>query len=172
MFSRFMMTLPVFIGQFFKFALIVAFIGAASHYIGQLLPRRSFDYTAPPYAPYRWERDGMFYTKFKVQFWKDRVPDMSQHVKSMFRKKISVFRDFDFIKDLVLETCVAEFVHWMLVLISPVFLVLMEGLAGRIGTVIYALANLPFVMIQRYNRPRLVRLMNLQRRQDLADTLQ
>jgi hypothetical protein len=61
MFSRFMMTLPVFIGQFFKFALIVAFIGAASHYVGQLLPRRNFDYDAVPYAPRKWEQDGMFY---------------------------------------------------------------------------------------------------------------
>jgi glycosyl-4,4'-diaponeurosporenoate acyltransferase len=172
MFSRFMMTLPVFIGQFFKFALIVAFIGAASHYVGQLLPRRNFDYDAVPYAPRKWEQDGMFYTKFKIQFWKDKVPDMSQHVKSMFRKKMSVFRDFDYTKDLILETCVAEFVHWMLVFISPVFLVLMEGLAGRIGALLYALGNLPFVMIQRYNRPRLVRLLNRQKRQDLADNLQ
>jgi glycosyl-4,4'-diaponeurosporenoate acyltransferase len=97
---------------------------------------------------------------------------MSQYVKSMFRKKISVFRDFDYIKELIQETCVAEFVHWMLVLISPVFLVLMEGLAGRIGAVVYALANLPFVMIQRYNRPRLVLLMNRQKRQEFADNLQ
>ncbi len=172
MFSRFMMTLPVFIGQFFKFALIVAIIGAVAHYVGQLLPRRNFDYTAPPYASYHWERDGMFYTRLRIQFWKDKVPDMSQYVKSMFRKKISVFRDFEYIKELILETCVAEFVHWMLVLISPVFLVLMEGLAGWIGTVLYALGNLPFVMIQRYNRPRLVRLMNRQKRQELADNLQ
>jgi glycosyl-4,4'-diaponeurosporenoate acyltransferase len=172
MFSRFMMTLPVFIGQFFKFALIVAFIGAASHYVGQILPRRNFDFSSPPYAPFKWEQNGRFYTRFKIQYWKDRVPDMSQYVKSMFRKKISVFRDFDYIKELIQETCVAEFVHWMLVLISPVFLVLMEGLAGRIGAVVYALANLPFVMIQRYNRPRLVLLMNRQKRQEFADNLQ
>jgi glycosyl-4,4'-diaponeurosporenoate acyltransferase len=172
MFSRFMMTLPAFIGQFFKFALIVAIIGATSHYIGQLLPRKNFHYADPPYAPFSWEEEGMFYTKFKIQFWKDKVPDMSQYVKSMFRKKISVFRDFDYINELVLETCVAEFVHWMLVLISPIFLVLMEGIAGWIGTILYALGNLPFVMIQRYNRPRLVRLMTLQKRQDLANSLQ
>jgi glycosyl-4,4'-diaponeurosporenoate acyltransferase len=97
---------------------------------------------------------------------------MSQYVKSMFRKKISVFRDYDYITDLILETCVAEFVHWMLVFVSPVFLVLMEGLAGRIGAVLYALGNLPFVMIQRYNRPRLVKLLNRQKRQELADNLQ
>jgi glycosyl-4,4'-diaponeurosporenoate acyltransferase len=172
MFSRFMMTLPAFIGQFFKFALIVAFIGAFSHYIGQLLPRKNFDFTAPPYASFAWEQDGMIYTRLKIQFWKDKVPDMSQYVKSMFRKKISVFRDLEYLKELVLETCVAEFVHWMLVLISPIFLVLMEGIAGRIGAVLYALGNMPFVMIQRYNRPRLISLMKRQYRQDLANGLQ
>jgi glycosyl-4,4'-diaponeurosporenoate acyltransferase len=171
MFSRFMMTLPVFIGQFFKFALIVAFIGAAAHYVGQVLPRKNFDFSTAPYASYEWEQNGHFYTRFNIQFWKDKVPDMSQYVKSMFRKKISVFRDFDYIKELILETCVAEFVHWMLVLISPIFLVLMEGAAGWISAVVYALGNLPFVMIQRYNRPRLVCLMNRQKRQELADNL-
>ena len=172
MFSRFMMTLPAFIGQFFTFALIVAFIGAAAHYVGQLLPRKNFSYASAPYASFRWEQDGLFYTRFKIQFWKDKLPDMSQHVKSMFRKKISVFRDFDYLEELILETCVAEFVHWMLVLASPVFLVLMEGLAGRIGAVLYAIGNLPFVMIQRYNRPRLVCLMERQKRQSLLENLQ
>lgn len=172
MFSRFMMTLPAFVGQIFKFALIVAFIGAASHYVGQLLPRKNFSYLEAPYASYRWEQNGMFYTRFRIQFWKDKLPDMSQHVKSMFRKKISVFRDFDYLEELILETCVAEFVHWMLVLLSPVFLVLMEGVAGRIGAALYAVGNLPFVMIQRYNRPRLVNLMERQKRQSLAESLQ
>jgi glycosyl-4,4'-diaponeurosporenoate acyltransferase len=172
MFSRFMLTLPSFIGQFFKFALIVGIIGAASHYVGQLLPRKNFNYMEPPYAPYRWEQNGTFYMRFKIQFWKDKVPDMSQHVKSMFRKKISVFRDYEYLEELILETCVAEFVHWMLVFLSPIFLVLMEGLAGRISAVLYAIGNLPFVMIQRYNRPRLVNLMERQKRQSLAESLQ
>ncbi len=171
MFSRFMMTLPAFIGQFFKFALIVAIIGATSRDIGQLLPGRIFT-TPTRLRALQLGRGGHVLPKFKIQFWKDKVPDMSQYVKSMFRKKISVFRDFDYINELVLETCVAEFVHWMLVLISPIFLVLMEGIAGWIGTILYALGNLPFVMIQRYNRPRLVRLMTLQKRQDLANSLQ
>jgi glycosyl-4,4'-diaponeurosporenoate acyltransferase len=172
MFSRFMLTLPTFIGQFFKFALIVAVIGAASHYVGELIPRKSFNYLEPPYAAYRWEQNGMFYTRFKIQFWKDKLPDMSQHVKRMFRKKISVFRDYEYLEELILETCVAEFVHWMLVFLSPVFLVLMEGLAGRISAALYAIGNLPFVMIQRYNRPRLVNLMERQKRQSLVESLQ
>jgi len=36
--------------------------------------------------------------------------------------------------------------------------------------VLYALGNIPFVMIQRYNRPRLVKLLNRQKRQELADS--
>ena len=172
MFSRFMMTLPVFIGQFFKFALIVAFIGAASHYVGQLLPRKNFDFAASPYASYKWEQDGVFYTRFRIQFWKDKVPDMSQYVKSMFRKKISVFRDFDYIKELILETCVAEFVHWMLVFISPH----LPGADGRLGRTDWrgalragqpALCHDPALQPPPPRAP-----YEPQKRQDLADNLQ
>lgn len=56
------------------------------------------------------------------------------------------------------ETCVAEAVHWALLVISPVLLITMTGWLSIVATVLYGLSNIPFIMIQRYNRPRLVRL--------------
>ena len=48
--------------------------------------------------------------------------------------------------------------HWALLVISPVLLITMTGWLSIVATVLYGLSNIPFIMIQRYNRPRLVRL--------------
>ena len=166
MFERFLMSLPVFFGQFFRFAFIVVVVGTSAFYLGQLLPRKNFDYRHAPFAPFGWEDGGRIYTKIRIQRWKDKVPDMSQYVKSAFRKRITVFRSAEYLEELVLETCVAEFVHFVLILLSPVFLILMEGEARWICALLYAFGNLPFILIQRYNRPRLVMLMDRQRTSD------
>ena len=52
----------------------------------------------------------------------------------------------------------AEAVHWALLVISPVLLITMTGWLSIVATVLYGLSNIPFIMIQRYNRPRLMRL--------------
>ena len=156
------MSLPVFFGLFFRFAFIVFVIGTAAFYLGQLLPRKNFDYRSFPFAPLKWEDGGRVYLKISIQRWKDKVPDMSQYVKSAFRKRITVFRSTEYLEELVLETCVAEFVHWVLVLLSPVFLILMPPNTGWIAALLYAIGNMPFILIQRYNRPRLVLLMDRQ----------
>ncbi|MEG0145202.1 MAG: hypothetical protein RR452_02455 [Clostridia bacterium] len=164
MFERFLHTLPSVIGQILYALFIFVVIGSMAFPFGQMLPRRNFDYRAFPFAPFKFEKGGMIYTKLRIQFWKDKVPDMSQHVKSAFRKKITVFRSTDYLDILIRETCVAEFVHFALILISPVFMVLMDENVGWIATILFMIGNIPFVLIQRYNRPRLVKLMEMQER--------
>lgn len=163
MFSRIILTLPVFIGNFFRFVFYTAFIGFAAFFLGQLLPRRNFDYTSFPFKCFHWENNGRIYLKTRIQFWKDKVPDMSQYIKSVFRKRITVFRSADYLEDLIRETCVAEWVHLMLVFISPIYLVLLDGAAGVLSMIAYALGNVPFILIQRYNRPRLIMVMERQK---------
>ena len=54
------------------------------------------------------------------------------------------------------ETCVAEFTHFVLILLGFYALRLWPGTGGAVVTAIYILfGNLPFLIIQRYNRPRL-----------------
>ena len=127
--------------------------------IGEMLPRKNFDYTAFPYRQFRWEKSGKFYRMIQIQKWKDRVPDMSKYVKTMFAKQIVNARDPEYTRRLILETCVAELIHYILMLISPVFTEYMTGIYGSIASYLYILGNLPFIVIQRYNRPRFLRLM-------------
>ena len=71
-------------------------------------------------------------------------------------------RDPEYTRRLILETCVAELVHRVLFLLSPIFAQYMTGVYADLAMLVYALGNLPFIFIQRYNRPRLIRLMEKQ----------
>ena len=71
---------------------------------------------------------------------------------------------------LVQETCVAEFTHFVLILLGFYALRLWPGTGGAIVTAIYILfGNLPFLIIQRYNRPRLQRLLAAQQRRSAKE---
>ncbi|MDL2206033.1 hypothetical protein LJC33_03845 [Eubacteriales bacterium OttesenSCG-928-N13] len=137
-------------------------IGPIAFFLGQLLPRENFDYYEYPYKSYKWEHEGMIYTKLKIQRWKDVVPDVSRRMNVVMRKRIREFRNAEYMDMLIRETCVAELVHWMLILLSPIYLVLVDGIAGVLGGIAYSILNLPFILIQRYNRPRLVVLREKQ----------
>ena len=163
MFVRFLLRLPIYIGNLFKLAFCYIVVGSISFFIGQALPRKNFDYQSFPYRSFRWERGGRIYLRLRIQYWKDKVPDMSRYITKMFRKKITVMRSPEYLEDLIAETCVAEAVHWGLIFVSPIYMVLLDGPLGAVGALLFALGNLPFVIIQRYNRPRLVLLMERQR---------
>ena len=149
-------------GQFFHFALIVLVMGVVALIVGELLPRKYFDYTAFPFRPFRWEKNGEIYEQLHIRKWKDRLPDMSKYIRSMVAKKMISPRNPRFTHRLILETCIAELVHGVLILLSPIFTQHLSGFYGEIAMVLYALGNVPFILIQRYNRPRLVMLIEKQ----------
>lgn len=141
-------------------AAYVTVIGILSNPIGNLLPRSWFRADRFPYRCFCWERNGKIYEKLHIRAWKDRVPDMSKHVRSMVRKKISARPSAESMDRLVRETCVAESVHWVLMVLSLGVLKIWKGLGGWLCYLLCVLGNLPFIIIQRYNRPRLVRTLN------------
>jgi glycosyl-4,4'-diaponeurosporenoate acyltransferase len=164
MFVRLLLRIPAFFGLVLRFGVICLVMGLLCFFIGEMLPRKNFDYRAFPYAAFQWERGGSIYLKLSINRWKDRVPDMSRYIPHTFRKKLDIMRSPDHIEGLVRETCVAELVHWVLVLLSPMFLILMPRGWNWGSMIVYNLVgNFPFIMIQRYNRPRLLVLMERQR---------
>ena len=164
MFSRLLSQLLAFFGLLLRFGVICLVMGLLSFLIGEMMPRKNFDYRAFPYAAYTWEKHGDIYLKLGINRWKDKVPDMSRYIPHTFRKKIGVMRSPEPVEGLIRETCVAEIVHVVLMLLSPVFLVLLPRGWNWICMLLYDLfGNLPFILIQRYNRPRLVILLERQR---------
>lgn len=163
MLSGLLMSLPEIFGNLFRMALLFAFIGALSFLCGEALPRKSFDYHDFPFYSFRWENGGKCYLKIGIDRWKDKMPDMSQHIQRAFRKKMPINKlSSELTYRLVIETCVAELVHWVLILLGPVYLVLLPGGWGWNGVLLSIVGNLPFIMIQRYNRPRMIRMYERQ----------
>ena len=76
----------------------------------------------------------------------------------MVRKSIEDNRSSEHLKCLIEETCVAELVHWLLLLVGQLLRLFSESAVGVVASILYSLSNVPFIMIQRYNRPRLVAL--------------
>ena len=138
--------------------LYIAVLGILSHFIGEALPRRWFDPEKAPYAPLGWEKVGRVYHKVRVQRWKDLLPDMSKIMPDMVRKGISLTGGSEAAKRVAVETCVAEAVHWVLLLLSFGIYLIFPAALGAVVAIIYALSHLPFIIIQRYNRPTLVLL--------------
>ena len=140
-------------------ALIALAGGLAFFVIGQSLPRRWFRPDAWLYRCRNWEQGGSIYQKLGVRKWKDIVPDMSRIVPGVFKKKAGISRDADHMWRLIQETCVAELIHWLLILtLTPPVYAVLGGWAGVGCALAYFLGNMVFIVIQRYNRPRLVEI--------------
>ena len=99
-----------------------------------------------------------FYEKvFKIKIWKDRIP---QYVsKGGFSKRKIKSLDLNYLNRFVCETYRAETDHFMCCLIMP-FLFFLNSLKSSIFlSILIMLGNIPCILIQRYNRCRLRRLI-------------
>ncbi|MBR2721612.1 MAG: hypothetical protein IKC31_03940 [Clostridia bacterium] len=136
----------------------VILLGIAAHYIGEALPERWLKYEYALFRPRKWEHGGVVYERIRVQDWKDHMPDMSRVMKDMVPKKIGICPTSDEIWTLVRETCRAEAVHLGLCLCAPVVYFFWWNKIGIFLSGLVIVCNLPFIVIQRYNRPMFIRL--------------
>lgn len=150
-------------------ALYIAAIGIASHFIGNAFPRRWFHPEKYPYRSADWEREGQIYTRLGVRRWKDKVPDMSKVCGDMVRKKIVTRPTAESLQVLIRESCVAECVHVLLTGFSLPVVFLWPGAGGWIVWVLCVVGNLVYVVIQRYNRPRLQKMLRRLENQGSSD---
>ena len=118
------------------------------------------DYTRFPYRSFAFEKGGKIYEAIGIAKWQSRVPDMSRiFPKLMPAKKIPARPDEQTLLVMIRETCAAEATHALLILAGLGLLAIWPGAGGIVLYLIYAIfGNLVFLIIQRYNRPRLVRL--------------
>ncbi|MGD9200305.1 MAG: glycosyl-4,4'-diaponeurosporenoate acyltransferase [Chitinispirillia bacterium] len=108
------------------------------------------------FKDYTWEKNGKLYENLLgVTVWKNLIPDGAAWFSSGFSKKNLQKKDVAYFDRFVKETCRGELTHWLVILFAPLFFLFNPPWAGWI-IIAYALcANLPCIIIQRYNRPRL-----------------
>ena len=127
--------------------------------VGLVLPRRWFNPDNKLFAERKWENGGRIYNRLHISKWKSKLPDMSKYIKSMIAKRLYGKETTDDIRKLIAETCVAEAAHLVLMAMSLGMIAIWQDIGGVICCFCYAIGNLPYIIIQRYNRPRLVRMM-------------
>ena len=148
----------------------LAVSGAASFVLGRILPKKWFQHDKFPYMLYRFEHGGKLYEKLKIKFWQNKLPDMSRILPKLMPPKKFSFNDFHHLPEMIQETCIAEMIHGLLCISGLYCMEIWHGTGGKIIAILYFLGNLPFILIQRYNRPRLLRLMsNAEKRRNLCE---
>ncbi|WP_348263233.1 hypothetical protein P8935_01445 [Telmatobacter sp. DSM 110680] len=121
------------------------------------LPLESFAGDRPFYSIRSWERSGRLYNIFAIKRWKTLLPDGGPWFGGFSKKKVAG-RDPAYLQTFILETRRAEFAHWCMLCSFPVFF-LWNPLWACLVMVAYAVvANLPFIIVQRYNRLVLTRI--------------
>lgn len=141
-------------------AIYFAITGILFFFLGRIFPKETFKYDKFPFKSFAFENNGKIYTKIGIHKWQNRVPDMSRIFKNLMpAKNLTGSIDTQRLHTMILETCEAEVTHFLLCITGLYCLWLWPGAGGVIVYAIYALlGNVPFILIQRYNRPRLVRL--------------
>jgi glycosyl-4,4'-diaponeurosporenoate acyltransferase len=110
--------------------------------------------------PRRFEAGGRWYRRrLRIHRWKDRVPDAGDLFRGGVSKRHLPAYDVAGLQLFVRETRRAELAHWWALSCGPVFVLWNPPLAAGLLVGYGVLANLPFIVIQRYNRFRIQSLL-------------
>ncbi len=147
--------------HFFNVSLLVfILVSVAMTIIGDQLPKSLYSYKRWMFRERRWEHGGRVYERlFGVKYWKSKLPDISDFMKWRFNKKHLAELDNHYLDVFLIESCKAEFTHWMIILSSVLSLLWDSIVSALLIFLLSVILNLPYIIIQRYNRPRLIRLL-------------
>ncbi len=133
-----------------------------------LVPQKYFDENAPLFKEHKFESS--FYRKIKVSKWKDKLPDAGKLIHFQ-RDSLPEDIDQNYINRFITECCIAELGHLTVGILGFaslffVFLIPGDNKLEHLGvflllSIMDLFIQLLFVIIQRYNRPRLIKLRKL-----------
>jgi len=111
--------------------------------------------------PRRWELGGRLYSRvLHIHRWKDRLPELGAAFNEGFAKRSVGRGDRQVIARFICETRRAEYAHLGMLAIWPVFILFNPPWAVAVNAAFALAANVPCLLVQRYNRIRLTRVAN------------
>ena len=139
-------------------------IHLTSGYLGARLSDRFFIHDTGLFKTRGWEQNGEVYQSlFRIKSWKRRLPDAGRFFGQDAAKRILASTESAYLERFVLETRRAEWTHWMQLFPVFVFFLFNEWPIGMFMVVYACCVNLPCMMAQRYNRPRIQRILHKKR---------
>jgi glycosyl-4,4'-diaponeurosporenoate acyltransferase len=139
-----------------------AALSVAFGYAGRRLPTHWLFHDTPITRIRAFENQGRTWQKYLVvRRWKDRLPEAGAFFGGVSKKHL---RSRAGLHALLPETRRAELVHWALVASAPLF-ALWNPAPLTVAMVAFAMvANVPCIVVQRFNRARLLRLAAIEAR--------
>ncbi|MEN6634678.1 MAG: hypothetical protein ABFC56_02375 [Clostridiaceae bacterium] len=129
-------------------------------YLCLQIPDRFFEPTRFLWRAHRFERNGRLYERvFQIRRWKHRLPDGGGVWKKNSYKKrtLADYSEANLHKFLI-ETSRGELIHWLGILPFWVFGLFAPPVVIWIMLLYALIVNLPCILAQRYNRPRVYAL--------------
>ena len=142
-----------------KCAIYCAIAGTMGFFFGRLISQCPLKPDKGLFRCFAFEKNGALYDKLNIRKWQARVPDMSRILPFLIPPKNLSGNYSDRLPTMIRETCVAEITHIVVSILGLPCLAIWPGAGGVVVTAIFILMlNMPYILIQRYNRPRLLRL--------------
>lgn len=152
---------------FWRCVIYLALIGAISFMAGRVLSEVRFSFEEFPFCSLPIESGGKIYQRIGVHRWKERFPDMSRIVPFLMpSKRLPKAVTAGQIERMIQETCIAELVHGLLGVSGFGCILIWKSIGGWILSVLYLFGNLPYIIIQRYNRPKLIGILYRMRKRE------
>jgi len=153
----------IFLNQWLTILICFILWGAIQYSVGKLIMIVPDKYLSPYsvlFKTQKWEDDGKIYNRiFKVKKWKHLLPDGAAAMKGGYKKKHLTDFSKNNLEIFLIESCRAELSHFIAILPFWVFGFFVPPIV-ILYMLIYALAvNIPCILVQRYNRPRIIKLI-------------
>ncbi len=145
-----------------------AMVSLGTAWLGSSYDRERINIDHPLFSQRNWEKNGSTYERLlNVRMWKDHLPDWGGMFAGGFSKKRLESGSSQYLERFVAESCRGEAIHWIVMFFGPVSLLWNPLWAAAIMTAYGVAANLPCIIVQRYNRIRLRRLLRGRRGNEL-----
>lgn len=115
------------------------------------MPERYFDSRRRP-SDFQM-REVTFYRRIlRIRRWKHLLPDGASWISGTFSKSRIASHDPDYLQRFALEARRGEIAHWCMLFCFPTFYLWNPPWASIVMTIYAVVANLPCIIVQRYNR--------------------
>jgi glycosyl-4,4'-diaponeurosporenoate acyltransferase len=139
-------------------------VHASTGYVAHRLPLRSLQRDVGPLRLTAPERRVHVFHRLGIRRWKDRLPEAGALFAGGMSKRQLPPSAAGGLRRFVAETRRAEWAHWMALAAAPLFMLFNPPVAVVLMGLYALVANGPCIVVQRYNRARLVRALARARR--------
>lgn len=108
-----------------------------------------------------WEQRGRLYRWLAIRRWKDLLPDAGSWFRGGVAKRRLPRGTPDGLALFCRATVRGEACHWLVLGSAPLFFLWNPAWAGGVMILYAVLANLPCILVQRFNRARLLHIRRL-----------